>query len=89
MAPKAAKAKAKQQGDGALAAKPKGLAAIDEESGKLGHNGAQAVRDKLLALKKQGKTAPWESYQQLSSMKGQISVCLEAQAGPHRCLLLC
>ena len=82
MAPKAAKAKAKQQSDGALAAKPKGLDAIDEEAEKLGHNGAQAVRDKLLALKKQGKAAPWESYQQLSSMKDKFQFALKLKLDP-------
>ena len=82
MAPKAAKAKAKQQSDGAPAAIPKGLAAIDEEAGKLGHKGAQAVRDKLLALKKQGDEAPWESYQQLRSMKDKFQFALKLKLDP-------
>ena len=82
MAPKAAKAKAKQQSDGGTAANAKGLAAIDEEAGKLGHKGAQAVRDKLLALKKQGDHAPWESYQQLSSMKDKFQFALKLKLDP-------
>ena len=82
MAPKAAKAKAKQQSDEGTAANAKGLAAIDEEAGKLGHKGAQAVRDKLLALKKLGKPKPMEDYQQLSSMKDKFQFALKLKLDP-------
>ena len=55
MAPKAAKAKAKQQSDGAPVAKPKGLAAIDEEAG---HNMHFRAPDSAL---RSGQPAPHDS----------------------------
>eukprot|EP00969_Alexandrium_andersonii_P373863 15484968-Alexandrium_andersonii.AAC.1 len=87
MAPKGGKAKAKASGSGGASssssgAQAKGLATVDEDAGKLGHKGAQAVRDKLLALKKQGNNAPWEQYQELSSMKDKFAFALKLKVDP-------
>ena len=68
----------KQSASSSLAGKkPSALDVISEDAGKLGHKGAQAVRDRLLALKKQGKDGPWDHYQGLSSGQDKLAFALK------------
>ena len=56
---------------------------ITPDQGKLGHKGAQAVRDRLLALKKQGNSLPFDTYSKMSSHKDKLEFGLKLKLDPE------
>eukprot|EP00969_Alexandrium_andersonii_P185958 8216340-Alexandrium_andersonii.AAC.1 len=83
MAPKSSKGSSSgAASSGGPSKKPSALDLISEDQGKLGHKGAQAVRDRLLALKKAGNSTPFDTYSALSSGTDKLSFALKLKLDP-------